>query len=293
MYLLMFVQQLIAASTHIVAKSVTDTLHPTMVVLLRAFFSCIFYGSWMIIRRSHIKRIDVEDRVPILLLGLLNIPLNQLLFVWGVQLGSAPNAALAYALSPAFVLVIMAVLMREQPSWTKRIGVAIAFLGTALVLVDKGARLSSDLFFGNIVVLCASLAWSFYTVYGRRLAIKYGAFYLTALTMFAGTIMYIPLYALMPVPFDSTPLTTVVDGVDPVMTWLQLVYLGMVTSGLGFGLWYYALTHWDPAKVSVFNNLQPILTTILAFLLFSQVPTPMFVVGGAIALTGVIVTQRG
>lgn len=289
----MFVQQLIAASTHIVAKSVTHTLHPTMVVLFRAFFSCIFYGSWMIIRRSHVKRIDAEDRLPIILLGLLNIPLNQLLFVWGVQLGSAPNAALAYALSPAFVLVIMAVFMRERPSWTKRIGVAIAFAGTALVLIDKGARLSSDLFLGNIIVLAASLAWSFYTVFGRRLAIKYGAFYLTACTMFVGTILYIPIYLLMPVPFDTTALTTAVNGVDPSMTWFQLVYLGMITSGLGFGLWYYALTHWDPAKVSVFNNLQPILTTILAFFLFSQVPTPLFVVGGAIALTGVIVTQRG
>jgi len=289
----MFFQQLIAASTHIVAKSITHTLHPTMVVLFRAFFSCIFYGSWMIIRRSQIKAIDKEDRLPILLLGLLNIPVNQLMFVWGVQLGSAPNAALAYALSPAFVLVIMAVFLREQPSWTKRIGVAVAFAGTALVLIDKGARLSSDLFWGNLIVLCASMAWSFYTVYGRRLAIKYGAFYLTALTMFTGTLLYIPVYALLPVPFDALPLTTVVDGVDPAMTWFQLVYLGMVTSGLGFGLWYYALTHWDPAKVSVFNNLQPILTTIMAFILFSQVPTPLFIVGGLIALTGVIITQRG
>lgn len=293
MYLLMLLQQCIAASTHIVAKSVTHAMHPAVVVLIRALFSCVFYGAWMILRRSHVRRIDTEDRLPILLLGLLNIPINQLLFVWGVQLGSAPNAALAYALSPAFVLVIMAVVYREQPSWTKRIGVAVAFAGTALVLVDKGLRLSSDLFVGTLIVLCASLAWSFYTVFGRRLAMKYGAFYLTALTMFVGTILYLPLFLLLPVPFDPTPLTQATPTSEPAMIWFQLFYLGMVTSGLGFGLWYYALTHWDPAKVSVFNNLQPVLTTLMAFVLFSQVPTPLFLLGGTIALTGVIVTQRG
>lgn len=293
MFPLMFLQQLVASSTHIVAKSVTSELHPTFVVLMRALFSCLLYGTWMIIRRKSLKHVDRTDWRMLVLLGLLNIPLNQFLFIWGVKLGTAPNAALAYAVSPTFVLIILAVMYRERPSRLKIVGVIIAFIGTAIVLVDKGVRFDEDVFLGTLIVLGASLAWAFYTVFGRNLAIKYGAMHTTSLSMLIGTMLYIPIWILLPVPFDPSPLIVQTGGPTPLENWLQLFYLGVVTSGLGFGLWYYALTKYDAAKVSVFNNLQPVMTTILSFLLFSQVPTPLFVIGGVIALGGVILTQRG
>jgi len=175
----------------------------------------------------------------------------------------------------------------------KIVGIVIAFIGTAIVLVDKGVRFDEDVFLGTVIVLGASLAWAFYTVFGRNLAIKYGAMHTTSLSMLIGTALYVPIWILLPVSFDPSPLVIQAGGPTPFENWLQLFYLGVVTSGLGFGLWYYALTKYDAAKVSVFNNLQPVMTTILSFLLFSQVPTPLFVIGGMIALGGVILTQRG
>jgi drug/metabolite transporter (DMT)-like permease len=74
--------------------------------------------------------------------------------------------------------------------------------------------------------------------------------------------------------------------------WAQLFYLGVITSGVGYGLWYYALSRMEASRVSVFNNLQPVLTSVLSFFIFGTVPTFMFVVGGAIAIAGVIVTQQ-
>ncbi|MFZ9870480.1 MAG: EamA family transporter, partial [Candidatus Kapaibacteriota bacterium] len=63
-------------------------------------------------------------------------------------------------------------------------------------------------------------------------------------------------------------------------------------SAIGYGLWYYALTKLETSSVAVFNNLQPVLTTLLAFLVFGTEPTLTFVIGGAVALAGVVVTQR-
>jgi drug/metabolite transporter (DMT)-like permease len=74
---------------------------------------------------------------------------------------------------------------------------------------------------------------------------------------------------------------------------LQLCYLGVITSGLGYGLWYYALSKMEASKLSVFNNIQPILTTIMAFFLFGHLPSAVFVIGAMIAIVGVILTQKG
>lgn len=287
-YLLLVLQQLIAASTHLIAKNVTRDFHPASVVLWRGIFTCAAFAIWLYIRRSKQVNIERADYTKFLLLGLINIPLNQLLFVWGVKFTTAPNAALAYALTPAFVLIIGFIFFKEKFERYQTIGIAIAIIGTVLVLVDKGASLSPTHTVGNVMVLMASASWAVYTVLGKPLVIKYGAVFTTAMSFFIGLLLYLPLYLIIPSTVEVGDLGT--SGADATW-WMQVLYLGVITSGVGYGLWYYALSKLESGRVAVFNNLQPILTTILALVLFGTQPTTLFLIGGSIALIGVIVTQ--
>jgi len=288
-FLLLFIQQLIASSTHLVAKSVTGEVHPALVVLLRGAFTCLAYGVWVLIRRKHLLKIDKADLPLIILLGLINLPVNQLMFVWGVKYTTAPNAALAYALTPVFVVIMLAVARTGEAGWKRWLGVAVALVGATIVLVDKGVEFRPEHTLGNIMVLCASASWAGYTVLGRRIVMKYGAVYATGLTFFSGLLIYSVVYVFLPVHIDVSPLA---DPTKAGTVWMQLFYLGVITSGLGYALWYYALTHMETSRVAVFNNLQPVLTTILAFIIFGTEPTVPFLIGGVIALSGVVITQR-
>lgn len=288
-YALLILQQLISASTHLIAKSVTASVHPTTVVLFRGLFTCLAYGIWVALRRKHLLKVDREDLPLLALLGLINLPINQLLFIWGVKFTTAPNAALAYALTPVFVVLLLWIRTRKDPGRRRLFGVVLALIGAVIVLIDKGASISAQHTLGNIMVLGASASWAVYTVAGRRLVMKYGAFHATALTFFSGILFYLPLFFLLPVPADLDPLFASTGSEN---IWMQLFYLGVITSGVGYGLWYYALTHLDAGKVAVFNNLQPIFTTIMALVIFGTEPTIPFVIGGVIALVGVVVTQK-
>jgi drug/metabolite transporter (DMT)-like permease len=285
LFILIF-QQLIASSTHLFAKHVVQTLHPAVVVLYRGGLSVLAYAAWMAIRRQPLGRIERSDWPMLLLLGIINIPMNQLMFVWGLRYTTPPDASLAYALSPAFVLVISRIFGHEQLTRAKVYGIACAIAGTLIVLLEKGLSMRSEHLFGNIIELCASMSWAFFTVFGRRMSIKIGAVYATGLSMLIGTIVYLPLYALLPVPH-------VAPGMLTADQWGGLMYLGIVTSGFGFGLWYYLLTKMEASKVAVFNNLQPVFTTILSFVIMGIAPSPFFVVGGCVVLLGVFLTQRG
>ena len=75
--------------------------------------------------------------------------------------------------------------------------------------------------------------------------------------------------------------------------WFQLFYLGVITSGLGYGLWYFVLTKMEASKLAVFNNIQPVLTTIMAFFLLNTLPSEFFIIGAIIAIIGVVITQLG
>ncbi len=287
-YLLLILQQVIASSTHLVAKSATTLMHPATVVFMRGAFTIAFYGLWYGFARKTLPKVDRKDWPRLALLGLINLPINQLCFIWGVKFTTAPNAALAYALTPAFVVVILAMGLWAWPSRKRVAGVAIAIAGAVIVLLDTGATVRADHTLGNLMVLAASASWGLFTVMGRRMVVKYGAIYATALSFFVGFLWYVPLWLVIPTPQS---LELLADPVVGASLWFQLGYLGIITSGIGYGLWYYALTKMDPHRVAVFNNLQPVFTTVLALLILGTQPTPMFLIGGVVALAGVIMTQ--
>lgn len=285
MYPLILLQQIIASSTHLFAKNVTSLIHPSTVVFFRGLFSAMAYGFWLFFTRKSQKNIEKEDILGFFILGALNMPINQLLFIWGVRYTTPANASLAYALTPAFVLMIAVLFLGETLTKRKLIGIIIAMLGTFIVLFEKGLAFGTEQFLGNIMVLLASISWAIYTSMGKKYAMKYGGIFSTGVSMFTGLLLYIPIVIFL--PFDISP-----SDYDTSI-WFQLFYLGVITSGLGYALWYFALTKMEASKLAVFNNIQPVLTTIMAFFLFNTLPSELFIIGAIIAICGVIITQLG
>ncbi len=283
-YLPLILQQLIASSTHIIAKNAVTSIDPFVAVLWRAIFSCLMFAIWIYIKRASFVPIEKKDIGRILLLGFINIPLNQLAFFKGLSYTTPANTALLYALTPTFVFILTAFSKHEKPTLSRFTGIAIAFAGVILVLFEKGLSLNPDHVLGNLLVLSASFSWAIFTTFGRPLVLKYGAINMTAMAMFAGLLTYLPVYAIVP---THTPIVEITMS-----AWLSIAYLGWITSGLGYTLWYIALAKISASRVAVFNNIQPIVTTLFTMIFFGIMPTPLFILGGLIVLTGVIITQR-
>ncbi|GIV54908.1 MAG: hypothetical protein KatS3mg039_1426 [Candidatus Kapaibacterium sp.] len=285
--LLVLVQQMVASSTHVVARSIAIAVPATTIVLYRGLFSILAYAGWFAFRRhrSPMRPIEANDWWRFAVLGLLNMPINQFLFVAGLQHTTPPNAALAFALSPVFVLVFAWALLGEQLTRAKLAGVALAVTGAAVVAVGRGASVHSATTLGNLMEFAASCAWSLYTVWGRPLVQRYGAVQTTAVGMLMGLGLFVPVALVVP------------DGIVHPWTltarqWFEIAYLGIVTSGIGWALWYVLLRRMEAGRLAVFNNLQPVLTVALAWLAFGELPAVEFWIGGTIAIAGVIITQR-
>lgn len=286
MYFVIALGQLIASGTHLIAKTLTQNIEPPVVLLFRVMIVCIVFALYFLFRGGKgIKKIDKEDYPLFLILGFVNIPVNQFLFLQSMEYTSAPNVSLAYSLTPAFVFIIAFFFMKERTSYKKIIGIILAIAGTIIVLAERKFDFNSESFFGDILALMAAMSWAVYTVLGKKITMKYGAIYSTFVSMFIGFIMYLPIFALLPEKIELEKFTTV--------NWLQIFYLGAITSGVGYATWYWVLGKMDASKVSVFNNFQPILTALMTFLLFGDVVSMYFVVGGILVLAGVYLTQRG
>ena len=283
-YFSLIFRSLISSGTHLVAKVVVRDIEPVGLTMIRSALAAAGLLIIMLIRRTR-NSIAREDYGRILLLSFLAIPANQFLFLTALRHTTASNASLMYAATPAVVLVISAVGGKERLTLKKLLGVSIAFGGILLVVFEHGIDLASDYTFGNLLLVAAVVSWSFYTVKGRPMILKYGAFQTSALTMILGTVLYLPVGAVNAIEFDYSQLTP--------MHWAGLAYLSLGTSIFAYFLWYYALGRIEASKVAIFTNLQPVMTTLLAFFLLGQPISLIFIIGGVITLAGIVLTQFG
>lgn len=274
--------------THIVGKEAVETLSPSLVLTFRALIASVALYLFVMIREKKVNLffgIERKDIYRLILLGFLNIPFNQYLYLQGLKYTTPANSALLYAMTPAIVFLLAIRVHWEKMNWKKITGIAIAFAGAAIIMFEHGATFDSANTKGNILIFIAVIAWSLFTLLGKPLVPKYGALRVTTLHMLFGTIIYLPIGLMN---FEMKEVASITGTL-----WLEILYLGILASCVNYALWYYALGKLETSKVAIFQNLQPVLTTIIALIIGSAVLTPELFGGGALALIGVLLVEKG
>jgi drug/metabolite transporter (DMT)-like permease len=263
--LALLAQTSIAAGTFIVAKDATARFSPPQLAWFRIVLSflVILPAYWLVRRRPVMPRRG--DLLRLALLGLVGVAINQTLFLQGIA-SSTPRIWLGEGLT-----------MR------KGAGIALAFVGVALVLAGQGLDLATGTLRGDLLILVAVFAWSAYTLIGKAILRQYDPLMVNTWTFGFGALFMLPLGPWLLRDFEfATP---------GWQGWLGLAYLSVMTSGAAFTLWYWALKRLQAGQVAVFTNLQPPTTAFLAWLVFAYVPSWLVIFGGLLVMIGVTIAQ--
>jgi drug/metabolite transporter (DMT)-like permease len=277
----MMLNVLIAAGTFLIAKATLREFPPLVLALVRfVLATCALWPVARLLRPG--KRIAREDRGRILLLGLLAIPLNQGLFLHGMRWASATHAALLYALTPTFIILIAAA-CGTRPSLRQVAGIALAFAGVLTLLLQRGLHFDPNSLLGDLLILAAVVAWAFYLYLGRGLTRRHGPILVTSESLLAGTLMFLPIGLVALWGFD-------LRAVSPA-GWSGVFYLAWLTSGVNYLIFFWGIEHLGPAAVAVWSNLQPPATAAMAWALFHEALPAGFLLSAALVLGGVWIAQ--
>lgn len=283
--LVMLLHSAISAGTYLAAKRALGELSPFELALARFTLAGLVFA--LLLWRWRV-RFDPRDLLGLALLGFVAVPLNQGLFLAGLSLSTPSHAALLYALTPVFVLLLARLRLGERASAAKAIGIALAFAGVAIVLGARGSPqpgAPSRALLGDVLVLLAVAAWAAFVVGGKPYAERYGPIPATSAALLAGTILYLPIG----LPLSDLSRFTRLSPTG----WATVAYLVALTSVVAYLLFYWALSRAEASRIAVWSNLQPVLTAVLAWWLFGERLTAPFLAGGAMVLAGVALTQRG
>ena len=251
---------------------------PGELVLLRFLIASASLGVWALITRMPMPK--ARDLPAMAASGLIGIAGYQIALSFGQQTITAGAAGLIITLAPVFMALLGRVFLGEKLALIGWLGMLISFAGIALVSFgESGGRLSWSPGVG--LVLFATFATSVFFVLQRPHLKRYSPFQMTAIGIWAGTALMAGLWlpGLLPAIRHA-----------PLAPTLAIVYLGVLPGALAYVTWAYALSKMPAALLGSSIYLEPPIAIAVAFVWLGELPSALTIVGGVIAIAGVVIS---
>jgi drug/metabolite transporter (DMT)-like permease len=196
---------------------------------------------------------------------------------------SIASSVLLVNTAPVFAVLFSWLFLREPPPRVVLVAIPLAFVGAAIIALGDHAASPGSLF-GNLLALAGAVTVAMYLIVGRglRAALPLNAY---ILGVWGTAALALGLFtAVAGVPFSGYRL----------QTWLAFVALALVPTIGGHGLVNRSLRVLSAPTVGLFLLGEPVGASILAWLLFDEIPGPWTLLGGAIVLSALalVLTKR-
>ena len=272
---------LVWASSFIALKSAIGPIGPMSVIFGRMFIAslCFLYFIKGFLKLNFTK----EDLKYIGLMVFFEPCLYFIFEAKALEYTSAGQAGMITSMMPLITAIGAGIILKEVITKKVIIGSLLAVSGAIwLSLSASGSEHASNPLLGNTLEFCAMIMASGYAISIRHLSAKFSAIFLTAIQSFAGMIFFLP-FALW--EYNTTTMNITTDAL------LWTLYLGVIVTIGGYGLFNFALGRVEASKASIYVNLIPVFAVILAYLLLGEELTYTGMIASIIILSGVVISQ--
>lgn len=239
----------------------------------------IFVGLTIAAERT----LRIERRhLAVLLFAGVTLWLNQLAFVFALDITTATTIGLLLGAIPIFAAIFGLVLGRERLTSRFWLAAAISFAGVVLVAVGSGGDVSGG-YAGILLGLATGASWAAYSVAVAPMLSSYSPLRVSAVV--------IPI-AWVLLAVTGAESTTEQDWDLGWEIWVLLVAATLGPLVLTNVLWFRSLHRIGPAKATLAVNLQPFVAAVLAVILLSEPLSLWQVAGGVLIALGILVVRR-
>ena len=204
--------------------------------------------------------------------------LNYGLTFTGLSMIDASLAILIIHLEVPFAVLLAALFLKEKPGSQRILGMLISFAG--IVLITGQPSLHGQML-AILLTTSGAFMWALGQIMVKRLENPPSGFALTAwIGVFSGPQMILGSFILEESQLQSLAQASWIG-------WGVILYLAIIMTVLGYGIWYRVLSRNPVSKVMPVLLLLPVFTIISSILLLGERPTNMILIGGSIVIGGV------
>jgi O-acetylserine/cysteine efflux transporter len=197
-------------------------------------------------------------------------------------------ASLLLQASAPFTVLIAGIWLRERLSGRQVLGVTAAVLALGVIAVH---RAQAAAFLPVALTLCGALGWAIGNVCSRQ-AQAPDPF---RLTLWMSVVPPLPMLALSLVVEGPRRIGRSLTGAftqEALPSLLGLIYIVVIATLVGYGLWNTLLSRHPSNMVAPFSMLVPVVGVLASWLAFGEVLHPVEFLAGAVVVAGVLVASR-
>jgi drug/metabolite transporter (DMT)-like permease len=284
MYLLMIILVFAWGLEYIFAKQALDVMEPLSLV----FFKYLIGGAVTLIiklkaeGKSLIRKKDIPLFVFCAIFGDIGY-----FYLEYTAMDFLPVSLITIVLAfvPALSIIIDKAIFKRKITRIMALGVLMSTFGVALVIGVDYKILFEGRLIGYLLAFGAVITWNLYNFLTASLHERYESATLTLNQMICTLLLVWP-YALVHLPDPGTITLGVVGGI---------LYLGILSTGIGFIIFVRSLHILGPTVTAIFSNFLPVTTTFFGWLLLKETISPVQMAGGAVVIAAgyLVIKEKG
>jgi drug/metabolite transporter (DMT)-like permease len=185
--------------------------------------------------------------------------------------------------NPLWAAILEVVFLRAKLGRWVIIGLVVGILGSVVVALPSSGSLHFEANLGSLLALIGAFAVAVYFVIGRNLRATLSLLPYIWLVYSCAAIFLMVLVLATGTPILGYSLKG----------YLFLVLTALIPQLIGHSSLNFALRYFPASYVGIAAQLEPALSAIVAFLLFTEIPTGLQIIGSVVILCGVILASLG
>ena len=263
-------------------KIALNEIGPFTLVAFRVLFGVLFAGGAVFLQRKAWPR-DWAGWFPFLLLGATSIAIPFVLITWGEISIDSAVAAILDATVPLFTVVLAHLFLHDDKMTVQRVlGLFVGFVGVVVLMSEDISTGAHSSILGQAAVILASIFYAASSVYARRKTQSAPGLVRGAAPLVSATVI---MWIIAPVAESSFKIPRLP------LTWIAVLWLGVLGSGLALMLWYYLLHEIGPTRTGMVTYIFPLGGVILGVIFLNEHLSWQLAVGALLIISSIVVVN--
>ena len=298
-YLAVVTAMLIWAGAGIAVKEALIVFSPLTLIVLRFTLAVlIMLVVGLSFRRNEILGLQLVAKrdIPLFLLGGLFQPFLYFIFeTYTYQSFASPTIAEAMlSTQPVFAPIFAFVLLRERVTRNNILGIILSTIGMLLLLLVGSDDFSLGSPWGILLAIVTVSMSVSYSVILRRIPTRYSSlsivFYVQSFSLILFYVVWVLMGEASAIMNNSTLLLH--HPTQLLHSSFAVLYLAIFASVAAFVLFCYTVRKIGVTRANVFNNIRPVFTAMLMWLIFDEVLPIWKLIGIVIIIIGLFISQK-
>ena len=286
-YIFLFFSVLFWAGNFIVGKIASNyEIPPFSLNFYRWFFAWLILAPFTI--PEILKKINYvkKNLIYLIILGITSVTIFNSIVYYALNFTQVISGVLMISTIPVMIIFISSLLKTDKTNIFQILGVILSFVGVIAIITKADIELIKQLKFnkGDLTMVIAMLSWATYSA-----LLKQKKHELTQLSLLEVIITF-GLMFLIPIYFIEMQMGYLIKLDTPFI--LTLTYVVLFPGIISFICWIKGIALIGPNRSGIFLHLMPILSAIMAMILFKEKFMFYHFLGAIFILSGIILSNK-